>query len=117
MVRFTLKAASKKKGLKKVVAKVIAVRRRVGKKVVIISLVIFLFMTMNMRRPCLLFLKVFVPKFQAVIWKIGISVPWVISRWSGIKVTVVMSRLPIVMSIEQAWNGKGYSKEHFGFYT
>ena len=31
VVRFTLKAASKKKGLKKVVAKVIAVRRRVGK--------------------------------------------------------------------------------------
>ena len=30
-VRFTLKAASKKKGLKKVVAKVIAIRRRVGK--------------------------------------------------------------------------------------
>ena len=31
VVRFTLKAASKKKGLKKVVANVIAVRRRVGK--------------------------------------------------------------------------------------
>ena len=31
VVRFTLKAASKKKGLKKVVAKVIAVRRREGK--------------------------------------------------------------------------------------
>ena len=30
-VRFTVRAASKKKGLKKVVAKVIAVRRRVGK--------------------------------------------------------------------------------------
>ena len=31
VVKFTLKAASKKKGLKKVVAKVIIVRRRVGK--------------------------------------------------------------------------------------
>ena len=31
VVRFTLKAASKKKGLKKVVAKVIAVRRSEGK--------------------------------------------------------------------------------------
>ena len=31
VVKFTLKAASKKNGLKKVVAKVIAVRRRVGK--------------------------------------------------------------------------------------
>ena len=35
VVRFTLKAASKKKGLKKVVAKVMAVNRRVGKYVVI----------------------------------------------------------------------------------
>ena len=47
VVRFTLKAASKKKGLKKVVAKVIAVRRREGKKVVIISLVTFLFITIT----------------------------------------------------------------------
>ena len=31
VVKFTLRAASKKKGLKKVVAKVIAVRSRVGK--------------------------------------------------------------------------------------
>ena len=45
VVRFTLKAASKKKGLKKVVAKVIAVKRSVGKYVVIISLVIFRFKT------------------------------------------------------------------------
>ena len=35
VVRFTLKAASKKKGLKKLVAKVIAVRRSVGKYVVV----------------------------------------------------------------------------------
>ena len=46
VVRFTLKAASKKKGLKKVVAKVIAVKRSVGKYVVINSLVTFLFKTM-----------------------------------------------------------------------
>ena len=43
VVRFTLKAASKKKGLKKVVAKVIAVKRSVGKYVVINSLVTFRF--------------------------------------------------------------------------
>ena len=48
VVKFTLKAASKKKGLKKVVAKVIAVSRRVGKYVVINSLVIFLFKTKTM---------------------------------------------------------------------
>ena len=43
VVRFTLRAASKKKGLKKVVAKVISMRRSDGKKVVIISDMIFLF--------------------------------------------------------------------------
>ena len=48
VVRFTLKAASKKKGLKKVVAKVIAVRRRVGKYVIINSLIIFLLKTKTM---------------------------------------------------------------------
>ena len=36
VVRFTLKAASKKKGLKKVATKVIAVRRREGQKEFII---------------------------------------------------------------------------------
>ena len=46
VVRFTLKAASKKKGLKKVVAKVIAVKRSVGKYVVINSLITFRFKTM-----------------------------------------------------------------------
>ena len=45
VVRFTLKAASKKKGLKKVVANVITVRRSVGKYVVINSLVTFRFRT------------------------------------------------------------------------
>ena len=54
VVRFTLKAASKKKGLKKVVAKVIAVKRSVGKYVVINSLVTFRFKTT-------IILKVFVP--------------------------------------------------------
>ena len=43
LVRFTVRAASKKNGLKKVVAKVIIIKRREGRKVVIISLVIFLF--------------------------------------------------------------------------
>ena len=59
VVRFTLKAASKKKGLKKVVANVMAVKRREGKKVVIISLVIFLFRTTLMLIPCLISLKDF----------------------------------------------------------
>ena len=54
VVRFTLKAASKKKGLKKVVANVIAVNRSVGKYVVINSLVIFRFKIMVIR-------NVFVP--------------------------------------------------------
>ena len=51
VVKFTLNAASKKRGLKKVVAKVIAVSRMVGKYVVINSLVIFLFITKTMRIP------------------------------------------------------------------
>ena len=54
VVRFTLKAASKNKGLKKVVAKVIAVNRSVGKYVVINSLVTFRFKT-------IIIAKVFVP--------------------------------------------------------
>ena len=51
VVSFTLKAASKKKGLKKVVAKVITIKRAEGKYVVIISLLIFLFMTMTSLSP------------------------------------------------------------------
>ena len=43
LVRFTVRAASKKNGLKKVVAKVIISSRREGRKVVIISLKTFLF--------------------------------------------------------------------------
>ena len=58
VVRFTLKAASKKNGLKKVVAKVIAVSSKVGKKVVIISPVIFLFITTVILTPSLPFSKV-----------------------------------------------------------
>ena len=58
VVRFTLKAASKKKGLKKVVANVIIIRRTEGRKVVIISLVIFLFKTIFALIPLLPPLKV-----------------------------------------------------------
>ena len=54
VVRFTLKAASKKNGLKKVVAKVIVVRRIVGKNVVINSLVTFLLIMIDTCRPSLL---------------------------------------------------------------
>ena len=43
LVRFTVKAASKKKGLKKVVAKVIIKSIREGKNVLISSLSTFLF--------------------------------------------------------------------------
>ena len=51
VVRFMLRAASKKKGLKKVVANVIAVRRRVGKYVVINSLVTFLCIVNDICKP------------------------------------------------------------------
>ena len=101
VVRFTLKAASKKKGLKKVVAKVIAVRRRVGKYIVIISLVIFLFITTTMLIPCFPFRRVLFSKLQLMIWKIGISVPCVTVSWRGKRVTLALSKLPIAMSIEQ----------------
>ena len=43
LVRFTVRAASKKNGLKKVVAKVIISSKMEGRKVVIISLKTFLF--------------------------------------------------------------------------
>ena len=58
LVRFTERAASKKKGLKKVVANVIIIRRTEGRKVVIISLVIFLFKTIFALIPLLPPLKV-----------------------------------------------------------
>ena len=51
VVKFTLKAASKKIGLKKVVAKVIIKRRREGRKVVSISFSIFLFRKILIRSP------------------------------------------------------------------
>ena len=51
LVRFTVRAASKKNGLKKVVAKVIIRRSREGKKVLIISLIIFLFRTRVIQMP------------------------------------------------------------------
>ena len=101
VVRFTLKAASKKKGLKKVVAKVIAVRRRVGKKVVIISLMIFLFMTIDILIPGFPFSKDALPKFQPMLRKIGMSGLWLIFNRPGTRVTVVESKLPIAMSIAQ----------------
>ena len=51
LVRFTVRAASKKNGLKKVVAKVIIRRSIEGKKVLIISLIIFLFRTRVIQMP------------------------------------------------------------------
>ena len=76
VVRFTLKAASKKKGLKKVVAKVIAVKRSVGKYVVINSLVTFRFKTMVIFNVVLPLLCLSLWRFQAMILKIGISSDW-----------------------------------------
>ena len=73
LVRFTLKAASKKKGLKKVVAKVIAVKRSVGKYVVINSLVIFRFKTMVIFNVVLPLLCLSLWSFQAMLKKIGKS--------------------------------------------
>ena len=108
VVRFTLKAASKKKGLKKVVAKVIAVNRSVGKYVVINSLVTFRFKT-------IIIAKVFVPSvcvcctnFQSIILKIGISGDCSIRNISGIRLTDVLSRSPIVMLIEHVCVSNGY---------
>ena len=51
LVRFTVRAASKKNGLKKVVAKVIIRRSIEGKKVLIISLIIFRFRTRVIQMP------------------------------------------------------------------
>ena len=51
VVKFTLREASKEICLKNVVAKVINVRRIEGKKVVMISLMIFLFITISILNP------------------------------------------------------------------
>ena len=67
VVRLTLKAASKKKGLKKVMAKVIAVNRRVGKYVVINSLVSFRFKTIVIFNVLLLLLFISLRNFQSII--------------------------------------------------
>ena len=66
---------------------------------VIISLVIFLFITRTMLIPC----PSLCPKFQSMIRNIGMSDLWVMIKWSGIRVTVVKSKLPIAMSMEQVW--------------
>ena len=73
VVRFTLKAAAKKIGLKKVVAKVIAVKRSVGKYVVINSLITFRFKTMVIFNVVLPLLCLSLWSFQAMIKKIGKS--------------------------------------------
>ena len=53
LVKFTERAASKKNGLKKVVAKVIIMSKADGKKVVNISLIIFLLRVMVIQIPSL----------------------------------------------------------------
>ena len=97
VVRFTLKAASKKKGLKKVVAKVIAIKRRDGKYVVIISLVIFLFKTRTILKPLPTVLSF---NFQSVMRKTDMSTFCFIVRFPGTSLTVDMSKVPIAISME-----------------
>ena len=66
---------------------------------VIISLVIFLFITILMRRQLLSFFETFLAKFHLVIRKIGMSWTWDIISLFGKRVTVVVSRLPMAMSM------------------
>ena len=73
VVRFTLKAASKKKGLKNVVARVVARSKKEGKYVVMISLMNFRFKTINTLKPSLLFLKL---KSHEVITNMFMSNFW-----------------------------------------
>ena len=116
VVRFTLKAASKKKGLKKVVAKVIAVKRSVGIYVVINSLVIFRFKTIIIFTVVLPLSCVSLRRFQAIIRKIGMSTDWFICSLPGLSFTKASSRGPIAMSIEQVCVSNGYffrSKMHW----
>ena len=75
VVRFTLKAASKKKGLKKVVATVVARRRKEGKYVVMISLMNFRFKIINTLKPLLSSWKL---NFQKVISNMFMSNFWLI---------------------------------------
>ena len=71
VVRLTLKAASKKKGSKKVMAEVIAVNRRVEEYVVIYSLVTFRFKTIVIFNVVLLllFIKEF-PIHYLINWHV-----------------------------------------------
>ena len=75
VVRFTLKAASKKKGLKKVVATVVARRRKEGKYVVMISLMNFRFKIINTLKPSFSSWKL---NFQKVISNMFMSNFWLI---------------------------------------
>ena len=96
VVRFTLKAASKKNGLKKVVAKVMAMRRKEGKNVVIISLVIFLFKTTSTLK-----LFGFRVQYQFATRKMDMSVFCVIDSLFGKSLTELFSREPIAILIAQ----------------
>merc|ERR1712240_26010 len=95
VVKFTLKAASKKKGLKKVVAKVIAVNRRVGKYVVINSLVTFRFNTIVILNVLVPLLCVFSANLQSFTLKIAISGDCFMCSSSGMSLTNSSSRDPI----------------------
>ena len=97
VVKFTLKATSKKNGLKKVVAKVMAVRRTVGTYVVILSLRIFLFI-LNLK--VIASLSWIVSNVQFVNKNMDISSSWFICT---LPVFRVLSKLPIAMSIEHTY--------------
>ena len=100
MVKFTERAASKKKDLKKVVAKVIRRSRREGKKEVIISLKIFRFITTFIQIPAegsLLFLN---SRLKSVNRKRFVSLSCSIQRSFGERIMVGLSCPPTVISIE-----------------
>ena len=99
VVRFTLNAASKKKGLKKVVANVIAVRRRVGKYVVINSLVTFLCIVNDICKPSNSpDLK---SRFHFVMWKIAMFSFCLMFNKPGVSLTIALSKTPTSKSIVQ----------------
>ena len=100
LVRFTVRAASKKNGLKKVVAKVIIRSRREGKKVLIISLRTFRFRTTVIQMPSegsVSFLKL---RFHVFSLNRVMSCSCSTRRLFGNRSVVGLSNLPTVMLIE-----------------
>ena len=99
MVRFTERAASKKKDLKKVVAKVMRRSRREGKKEVIISLKIIRFITTLIQMPSLGSLLFLNSRLQSVNRKRFVLLSCSIQRSLGDNIMVGLSCLPTVILI------------------